>query len=97
MGHGHCKACGVEGRSQKDFICDRCYDPQRNLVFCERCRHRFEATSAMLGMIEANSSNGIPPSGGMVIRASACSDCHEPGENIKHAIYTIPRRLRASA
>lgn len=43
---GRCLACGVSGRSEKDFICDQCGHPKKTMVVCQGCQQRTDLTLA---------------------------------------------------
>ncbi len=37
---GHCSLCGIEGQGSRDFLCDKCADPELLVVYCSSCGNR---------------------------------------------------------
>jgi hypothetical protein len=72
-----CIVCGIKGRGSKDFICEGCGNPQKNILNCNNCRVNFELTDAELDEIRAMVLPLVIPesSGGIVIITDFCSEC----------------------
>ncbi len=79
--HGHCVVCGVEGRGQRDFICEDCGGPDKNVLFCERCRTRTEVTEEAVRLVERHAGKPIPRRLGVTLKVSSCQAC-APGEEL---------------
>lgn len=95
MGNGRCVVCEVLGRGSRDFICQECGGPDKNLLFCTGCRTRTLMTPGIITVVRSHTGIDVPEGPGVTIRVSSCLSCGGISDTVRTEVYVVrrPRRL----
>lgn len=86
----HCLVCGVAGRNKRNFLCDRCADPEKIIMTCA-CGARYEIDRNEPLFTEL--AKRIDPTLlqiGLAIKAPRCGRCN-PESGDEPLVYRIYR------
>jgi len=86
---GRCVVCGVEGDTDKDFVCSRCVDPDGVLMFRERCHTRYSLEPEKTLQFLHEYGYRITDPRFLVLKVSACSECLAPDETAQITVLRV--------
>jgi len=86
---GHCVVCGVEGPTDRDFICSRCVEPDGVLMYCERCKTRYSLDPKQALAFLREYGYNVKDPRFLVFKVSACSSCLREGETAEVKVFRV--------
>jgi len=89
---GKCIVCGVQGRGEKDFLCETCLDQAKihNLYSCHFCGHFGPLPTPILTILRKECQETKIGNAGIIVITNVCSRCRgkQPGVQPSIEVHT---------